>query len=85
VALILSLLFMSRMYMLFGLLVAVATNLLELFSLILHFRDSNVRVYPLSHILLTLRRLCFIYSTNRNFPTFTYSLPSFTVPFQVFC
>jgi hypothetical protein len=40
-----SLFFMSRMYMLSGLLVAVATNIPELFSLILHFRESNVRVY----------------------------------------
>jgi hypothetical protein len=41
-----SLFFMSRMYMLFDLLVAIATNLPELFSLILHFPESNVRVYP---------------------------------------
>jgi hypothetical protein len=46
VAYVFSLFFMSRMYMLFGLLVAVATNLPELFSLILHFQESNVRVYP---------------------------------------
>jgi hypothetical protein len=46
VASIFSLFFMSRMYMLFDLLVEVATNLLELFYLILHFRESNVRVYP---------------------------------------
>jgi hypothetical protein len=32
--------------MLFSLHVAVATNLLELFSPILHFQESNVRVYP---------------------------------------
>jgi hypothetical protein len=46
VASVFSLFFMSRMYMLFGILVAVATNLPELFSLILHFQESNVRVYP---------------------------------------
>jgi hypothetical protein len=46
VAFVFSLFFMSRMYMLFGLLVVVATNLLELFSLILHIWESNIRVYP---------------------------------------
>jgi hypothetical protein len=46
VASIFFLFFMSRMYMLFGLLVAVATNLPKLFLLILHFQESNVRLYP---------------------------------------
>jgi hypothetical protein len=46
VASVFSLFFVSRMYMLFGLLVAVATNLAGLFFLVLHFRESNVRVYP---------------------------------------
>jgi hypothetical protein len=46
VAFFFSLFFMSRMYMLFDILVAVATNLPELFSLILHFRESNVSLNP---------------------------------------
>jgi hypothetical protein len=46
VAYVFSLLFMSRMYMFFGLLFVVATNLPKLFYLILHFHESNVRVYP---------------------------------------
>jgi hypothetical protein len=37
---------LSRMYMLFGLLVVVATNLPESSSLISHFQESNLRVYP---------------------------------------
>jgi hypothetical protein len=40
VAYVLSLFFMSRMSMLFGLLVVIAANLPELFSLILHFRET---------------------------------------------
>jgi hypothetical protein len=35
--------------MLLGLLVAVATNLPELFYLILHFRESNVSVSLITH------------------------------------
>ena len=72
---------LSRMYMLFGLLLVVATNLSESTSLISHFQELNMRVYPWSHIFLTPRRLCIKYSTNKTFATFTFSLPRFTTPF----
>jgi len=71
----------SRMYILFGLLVVVATNIPESSSLISHIQESNLRLYPLSHILPTLRRLWFKSSTNKTFSTFKFSLPRLTTPF----
>ena len=67
VTLILFLFSLYRTHMSFGILVIIATNIPKSYSLISHFQESNIRVYPWSRILLTLSKLCFRSSTNRKF------------------
>lgn len=69
--------------MLFDLLIVVSTNLPMSSSLILHIQESNMRLYPRSHILITIRRSCFKSSTKKTFVAFKFSLPRLTTCFRV--
>ena len=71
----------SNMYMLLGVLEAVATNFPESSRLILQSFEVNVSTCPWSHIWLTLSRLCLIFSMSRTSFATTSLLPRVTVPF----
>lgn len=78
-----SLSILFKIYRLFGILIVVATNLLELLFLSSQFLKLNVRMCPRSHIRLTLRRLCFIPSTSETFYYLFFSFPTLTMPFPI--
>jgi len=51
--------------------------------MISHSQESKVRVCPWSHIWLTLRRLCFKFSTHKTFSTLSLPLSRLIVPFPI--
>ena len=69
--------------MFWGVLVVVATTLLEFCFTILHPSESNMQVWPWSHIWLTLRRLCVMSFTSRTFSALPFLVPILTVPFPI--
>lgn len=77
-----SFLISSKVYISFGFLVVVSTNLLDFSLLILHFFESN-NMCPWSHIWLTLSRLWFNFSMSKiNFAPYLFLL-ILIVPFPI--
>jgi hypothetical protein len=72
-----------KMYMLFGVLIVVSTSLPDPSFLISHYFELNISVCPLSHIWLTLSKLCFIFSTSKTFHATTSLFPRLILPFPI--
>ena len=71
-----------KIYMLFGVLVVVATSLPNHFLQISHSFELNRSVCPWSHIWLTLNILLFMFSISRQFSSKYYLFPILFVPFS---
>ena len=70
-----------RTYTLFGVLIPFDINLPKSYFLISHSQELNMRLYPWSHIWITLRRLCFRYSIHKTFSILSLLLSKMRVPF----